>query len=203
MNNFSAIIPVANMQSANDALEAQGFGPNNFTIPAYNGANPGFAALHAWFDQSFLSAVEALPNVVINMSVAPPTGQVSDVTFSVGAQWSQSALPLEGVVTPGLYYDVVDELKRYWWVIQQYDTATWPDPAAPGLEALVVPARMPGEVTKWVQPLNQFFAYYLVNPFTGLPDETEHNGQVWYVSQADGAGLNIWEPGIFGWTVKS
>jgi hypothetical protein len=90
-----------------------------------------------------------------------------------------------------------------WWVIQQYDTAIWPNPYAPGLTALVIPARMPGVVTVWVQPTNQFTAYYLVNDFTGKPDEVTHNGQTWFASQGDGAGLNIWEPGVFGWTVKT
>ena len=27
------------------------------------------------------------------------------------------------------------------------------------------------------------------------------NGQDWYVSAADGAGNNVWEPGTYGWTV--
>jgi len=26
-----------------------------------------------------------------------------------------------------------------------------------------------------------------------------HNGQTWEVAQADGAGNNVWEPGVFGW----
>ena len=202
MNNFVAIIPVEEMEQANASLEAQGYGPNNFSVPAFNGANPAFGLFHAWADPVFETVVEAIPNVVIQYDTGDPVATVTAACDSVGAQWAQSALPLVGVVTPGLYYDVVDNLVRYWYVIQQYDTVTWPDPTAPGLEALVVPARMPGVVTKWVQPLNQFTAYYLVNPFTGAPDEVEHNGQAWFVNQADGAGLNIWEPGVFGWGLK-
>ena len=26
------------------------------------------------------------------------------------------------------------------------------------------------------------------------------NGRKWQVTQADGAGNNVWEPGVFGWT---
>jgi hypothetical protein len=129
-----------------------------------------------------------------------PWALVADVTAQTSTTWAQNALPLTGVVAPGLYRYSDGSL---WWVIQQYDTAIWPDPRAPGLTALVIPARVPGEVTVWVQPTNQFTAYYLVNAFTGLPDEVEHNGQIWFASQGDGAGLNIWEPGVFGWTVKT
>jgi hypothetical protein len=200
MSNFSAIIPVAEMAQANASLEAQGYGPNNFSIPAFDSAQPGYALLHSWVGGDFRAAVEALPGVVVDDSISIPSQTVTAVTNAVGATWAQNALPLTGVVTPGLYYYIDDSL---WYVIQQYDTAIWPDPYAPGLTALVVPARMPGVITVWVQPTNQFTAYYLVNPFTGLPDEVTHNGQVWFVSQADGAGLNVFEPGVFGWTVKS
>jgi hypothetical protein len=200
MTNFSAIIPVADMDAANQALEAQGYGPNNFSVPAFNGANPGFGLLHSWSDSAFQTAVEALPNVTLSSLPDSPEVLVTEVTDAVGATWAQNALPLTGVVTPGLYYYIDDSL---WWVIQQYDTNIWPDPNAPGLQALVVRARIPGEVTTWVQPINQFTAYYLVNPFTNAPDEVTHNGQTWFVSQGDGAGLNIWEPGVFGWMVKT
>jgi hypothetical protein len=200
MSNFSAIIPVAEMGQANASLEAQGYGPNNFSIPAFDSARPGFALFHAWSDPAFRTAVELLPNVIITSGEETPAGNVTAACNEVGATWAQDALPLTGVVTPGLYYYTDDSM---WWVIQQYDTAIWPDPYAPGLQALVVPARMPGVITVWVQPINQFTAYYLVNPFTGLPDEVTHNVQTWVVDQADGAGFNIWEPGVFGWVVKS
>ena len=200
MSNFSAIIPVASMGAANEALEILGYGPNNFSVPAFNGANPGFGLFHAWNDPAFQADVAAIPNVTISTLPDNPETLVTEVTNAVGATWAQNALPLTGVVTPGLYYYVDDSM---WWVIQQYDTAIWPDPNAPGLQALVVPARMPGEITTWIQPLNQFTAYYLVNAFTGEPDEVTHNGQTWFASQGDGAGLNIWEPGVFGWTVKT
>jgi hypothetical protein len=200
MTSFSAIIPVADMNAANNALEELGYGPNNFTVPAFNSAQPGFALFHAWDDPAFRAAVELLPNVIITSGEATPAVTVTAACNEVGATWAQNALPLAGVVTPGLYYYTDGSL---WYVIQQYDTAVWPDPNAPGLQALVVPARMPGVVTAWVQPINQFTAYYLVNPFTNAPDEVTHNGQVWFVSQGDGAGLNVFEPGVFGWTVKS
>ena len=39
-----------------------------------------------------------------------------------------------------------------------------------------------------------------VNPFSGKPDQRTHNGFTWKVTQADGSGNNVWEPGVFGWT---
>lgn len=205
MNNFAATIPVAQMTSANQLLESQGFGPENFSVPAFSSAQPSHAMFHAWSDPLFEAAVLAIPNVVVeygNMA-DNPRDVVTTLATSVGAAWSDSALPFVGVVTPGLHYRTVDNLPEYWWVIQQYDTAIWPDPSAPGLQALVVPARIPGEITTWIQPINQFTAYFLVNQFTGEPDEVTHNGQTWFASQGDGAGLNIWEPGVFGWTVRT
>jgi hypothetical protein len=205
MSNFSAIVPVAQMAAANAELEAQGFGPENFSVPAFSGAQPSHAMFHAWSDPVFEAAVVALPGVTVSYGnpADNPRDVVTGLATSVGASWSDSALPFEGVVTPGLHYRMVGNQQEFWWVIQQYDTAIWPDPSAPGLQALVVPARIPGEVTIWVQPINQFTAYFLVNQFTGKPDEVTHNGQTWYVSQGDGAGLALFEPGVFGWTVRT
>lgn len=200
MSGFSAIIPVAQMASANAELEEQGFGPDNFSVPAYTTGQPTHGLFHAWNDPVFQAAVEAIPGVILNALPGDPTTLVTEVTGTVGATWAQNALPLEGVVTPGLHFYPVDG--SLWNVIQQYDTNTWPDPNAPGLLALVVPARVPGAVTTWVQPINAFTAYLLINMFTGLPDEVEHNGQVWVVAQGDGSGNNIWEPGVFGWVLK-
>lgn len=27
-----------------------------------------------------------------------------------------------------------------------------------------------------------------------------HNGFTWKVTQADGSGNNVWQPGVYGWT---
>jgi hypothetical protein len=203
MSGFSAVIPAAQMNDANAELEALGWGPGNFSVPAFAGASPTHATFHAWNDPAFEAAVAAIPGVIMQEGLSTPYETVNTACASVGATWSQAALPLTGIVTPGLYYYMREDVKEYWWVVQQYDTNTWPDPAAPGLQALVVPARMPGEITEWVQPFNASTAYFLVNAFTNAPDEVTHNGQTWVVSQADGAGNNIWEPGVFGWILKT
>jgi len=194
MSNFSARVPVNLLQATNAALAALGHGPNNFSVPAYAGPTASYALLHAWGDPVFEANVTAQPGVVI-LSGADPVSTTSAVAAGVSTEWGGDAKPLTGVVTPGLY--TKDNV--LWYVIQTYDTATWPDPSL--VPALVRMAKIPGQALPWVQPIDQFDAYKLVNPFTGEGDLCTHNGQEWFVSQADGAGNNIWEPGVFGWTV--
>ncbi len=194
--SFSAMIPVAQMASANTALEAAGFGPRNFAVPAYTGPNPTYGVFHAWDDPAFRAAVEAIPNVVIVDDQADPQASVNAVVNTVSGDWGGDAKPLTGTVTPGLYKDANGAM---WWVIQTYNTATWPDPAV--IPALIRRARTPSEIAPWVQPIDQFDAYKLVNAFTGQPDRVTFNGQTWRVSQADGSGNNVWQPGVFGWVI--
>jgi len=189
--NFSASIPVDQMITANETLENAGYGPNNFSVPAYTSPSPAFGLLHSWSDAAFEAAVAAIPGVVIQQELANPQA----TTSALSGQWGAEAKPLQGNVTPGLYKDDAGVL---WWVIQAYNTNTYPDPEA--IPALIRRAKVPGEILPWVQPLDQFDAYKLVNTFTGEPDRCTHNGHEWYVTQADGAGNNVWEPGVFGWT---
>jgi len=200
-SNFSASIPAANMQAANDLLNntaqtpgVKSYGPGNFSVPAYAGPSPSVALLHAWGDPAFEAAVASIDGVLISSS-DDPVDTTRHVAATAGATWGQDALPLTGVVIPGLYVDVYGVL---WWVIQTYDTAIYPDPAL--IPALIRQAKIPGEALPWVQPLDQYDAYKLLNPFTGTGDLCSHNGNDWQVSQGDGAGNNVWEPGVFGWT---
>lgn len=112
-----------------------------------------------------------------------------------GATWGSEAKPLTGTVTPGLYKDASNVL---WWVIQGYNTTTYPNPAI--IPALIRKARVPGEALPWVQPIDQYDAYKLKNPFTGKGDYSLHKNFKWQVTQADGSGNNVWEPGVYGWS---
>lgn len=193
MSNFSASIPVADMQEANATLEEAGYGPDNFSVPAYSGPSPTVALLHAWGDPGFEAAVAAIPNVTITQG-SDPIAMTSAAATAKNSAWANDAKPLTGMVTPGLYVDAKNVL---WWVIQSYNTATYPNPIL--IPALIREAKVPGEVKPWQQPLDQYDAYKLKNAFTGQPDQCFHNGDQWEVSQADGAGNNVWEPGVFGW----
>lgn len=195
MSSFSGIVQVALMQAANPTLEAAGFGPNNFSVPGYSsGVLPTFATFHAWDDPVFEAAVSAISGVTISRG-NDPFAVVAAALTTQSAKWGSNAPLLTGTVTPGLYKDSADTL---WWVIQSYNTSTYPDPTI--IPALIRRARIPGEAQPWVQPIDQYDAYKLVNPFTGTGELSTHNGKTWRVTQADGSGNNVWAPGVFGWT---
>lgn len=195
--SISAICSVADMQAVNALLEEQGFGPNNFSIPAFTGPSPSHAALHAWDDGLFLAALQAIPEVTLDDEVSDPVAGTNQVIVDAGAQWGATAPLLEGVTVPGTLYQ--DPFGTLWSCIQSYDTTVYPDPYV--IPALIRRARNPYNIEPWMQPIDQFDAYKLVNPFTGVGDKCRHNGFDWQVIEADGSGNNVWEPGVFGWVV--
>lgn len=191
MNNFSAIIPIAQMQAANAALEAQGFGPNNFSVPAYDNKAATHAALHAWNDPVFKAAVAAIANVEIAEGSNPIiTTQL--VIDDAGAQWGATAptWPDGGPVVAGELYQLDGTL---WGVIQSFNTTTFPNHPST-YPALVRRVRNPQVVEAWQQPIDQYDSYLLVNAFTGLPDECLHEGKQWKTL----VNNNGWEPGAVG-----
>lgn len=62
---FSAIIPVADMATANAALEAQGHGSGCFSVPLNDGADATHAGMHSWTDGAFRMHVAAISGVVV------------------------------------------------------------------------------------------------------------------------------------------
>ena len=198
MTNMVAIIPIANLVAANTTPLNAGFGPKNFSVECFSNGNPTHAALHAWRDPAFQAAVQALPGVIVNIGVGNPTTRLLALLSSTSVQWGDNAptLPSSGNASANTLYTFNNEL---WWCIQTFNRTTFNLPPS-NYPALIRRCRRPKEVLPWVQPIDQFDAYKLVNPFTGLPDRVTHLGQVWVVSQADGAGNNVFEPGVFGWT---
>ena len=199
-----AIIPVASLAAANSTIETAGFGPRNFSVPAYGATGATHAALHAWDDPAFVAAVKAIPGVVWEESVGDPVARTQALIAAQGAKWGDQApmLPTSGNATAGtLYAYDRSGTRELWYCIQTFSRSTYG--AVPETyPALIRRIRIPGTVAAWVQPLDQYDAYKLVNPFTGKPDECTHNGFTWYVSQADGSGNNVWQPGAFGWTKR-
>ena len=203
MSNFSASIPVANMQAANDLLDNTAqtpgkvfYGPNNFSVPAYAGPTPSVGLLHAWGDPEFEAAVAAIPNVTITQGT-DPIAMTEAAATSKGAKWGANApqLPSSGNVTAGSLYQFDNLL---WSVIQTFSRTTYN--AHPSTYAsLIRRVHTPGELQPWVQPTDQYDAYKLLNPFNGKPDQCTYGGFTWKVTQADGAGNNVWQPGVYGW----
>ena len=195
--SMCAVIPISDIQSANVALNTLGYGPNNFSVPAYTGAAVTHGALHSWNDPEFEADVKAIPNVVWEISEGDPVARTQALIAAQGAKWGAQApqLPDVGIVTAGSLYRFDNLL---WSVIQTFDRTTYN--AHPSTyPALIRTVHEPGVVAPWKQPIDQYDAYKLVNPFNGLPDQCSHNGSIWKVIQGDAGGNNVWEPGVFGW----
>ena len=198
--SVAAVIPLTELLSANAVLEAQGFGEGNFSVPLYDAPRANFAALHAWDNTAFAGAVKSAPGVKWSEIAGRPPDRVVDAVAKLAptATWASNAKPLAGPVTPGLHFDPDDFDGPLWWVIQPFDRAVFTQPLDE-LPALVRRARTPGVALPWVQPLDQFDAYRALDPWTGAGEVATHNGKTWRVTQGDGAGNNVWQPGVFGW----
>lgn len=198
--SICAILPVASLLAANEALELDGFGPENFSVPAYAGPGATHAALHAWDDTPFSTVIKNIAEVVWEESGGDPIARTQALITAQGAQWGAQApmLPTTGNAIANTLYNYPDG--TMWWCIQTFSRTTYP--AHPSTyPALIRVVRDPNVVSAWTQPIDQYDAYKLINSFTGLPDRATHNGQTWEVSQVDGDGNNVWEPGVFGWIV--
>lgn len=128
-----------------------------------------------------------------------PPGLGRDMMRRAALAWAASRppLPSSGLINPGEIYIDGGEM---WRVIQQFDRGTFG--ATPGTyPALIRRLRNPRRLYSWSQPIDQYDAWRLVNPLTGAPDRCTFSGQTWEVTQADGAGNNVWSPGVFGWAV--
>ena len=185
--SLCAIIPAASLLAANTALNDAGFGPGNFSVVSFTGGAATHAALHAWHDPAFTLAVKAIAGVVTDEGTGGPVARTKALIEARGAQWGAQAPGLpDGPVT-------ADTLYRYegglWWVIQPHDRSVYGgDPAQ--YPALVRRAREPGKALPWVQPLDQFDAYKLLDPFTGKPQRCLHGGKE-FETLVDN---NVWTP---------
>jgi hypothetical protein len=188
------------MQSANDALEQQGYGGGNFSVPLYANGGATYGGLHAWNDVAFSMAVKAIAGVAWEESEGDPTTRFQILANAYGVGWGANAplLPDAGLVTAGQLYRYTDD--TLWQVLNSFDRTTWGGPPALLVPALIRQVREPGKVYEWKQPIDQFDAYKLLNPFTEQNDECMWKGKKWYVTDADGAGNNVWEPGVYGWS---
>ncbi len=188
MTSLCAIIPVANLAAANASLEAAGFGPRNFSVPAYGATGATHAALHAWNDAAFIAAVGAIPGVVLDNSSGDPVARTQALIAAHGAKWGAQApaLPTTGNVTAGGLYRFEDGM---WSVIQTFNRTTYG--AHPSTyPALLRRLRDPYKTEAWRQPLDQFDSFKLVNPFTGKADTALHGGKTWRTKVDN----NVWEP---------
>ncbi len=197
--SICVIIPVADMHDANASLEAQGFGPQSFRVPAYESGMPTYAVCHTWSTGALVDALKALPNAVWDEGAGDPVERAKALARSQGAEWPEDieTLPDEGVVMPGEIYDYA---AGQWQVIQQFDRGVYGGNPEQ-YPALIQQMRVPGKVGPWKQPTAEM-PYKVANPFTGEPDRVTHGASVWVCTDGDANGNNVWEPGVFGWTVE-
>ena len=180
MTNFSAHIPVAKVGAANAELEAQGFGPNNFSVPVASAGAVGadFAALHTWSHDAFRAAVEALDaayGVVITDGAGTPN--LAEACTKAALTWvpysgDNAALPMKGATT-------------------SYAGKTWTNLSdknafAPPIGWREVPPQ--GQLPSWAQPVSSIDAY-------PIDFKVTHIGKDWQSTVKD----CVWEPSVFGW----
>lgn len=194
--SFTAETPVANIAAANAALAAANggrWGPNNFSVPIWTGgALPTIAVFHHLAnDPLFRAACLAVPGVVVRDYGNLVVG-MDATAAAIGGRWGGNAPLLQGNVTPGLYRAIPADGSGLWWVIQAFDRAVF-NAALTTYPALVRKAKVPGMIEPWVQPIDQFDAYFTVNAFTGQPDRATRNGRVW--RSAVPSVPNVWVPG--------
>jgi len=177
MTNFSATIPVKFVGAANAELEAQGFGPLNFSVPAQTVGAPGadFAGLHCWPHPAFRAAVEALDpayGVVITDGQGQPNFDKACTARAI--EWKpyngdNAALPMKGATTV-------------------YEGKTWTNLADRNAFAPPVNWRAQGTNPAWSQPVGKEDAYPLAFTVT-------HKAKVWESLIA----FNVGVPGVSGW----
>lgn len=180
--NFSARIPVAQMEAANARLFNEGFGPNNFNVGI--GAASGsatHAALHCWDIPAFRAALEAMQADFPALAIMDGDGAVNFEAMLTEANltWIQP----EGAHNTYNAGDQVVVDGRTWESLIDFNV--WP-PGVSGWREIVADGYAP-----WVQPTGAHDAY-------PLGARVSHNGQNW---ENTGHAANVWAPGVFGWTV--
>jgi hypothetical protein len=176
--SFSAIIPAANMEAANAALAAQGYGEDNFSIPLRAAGAP--AATHVGLNMladypAFRAAIAALPDVSLQDA---PIGTVAfDAHVEDEAlEWSD---PSNWTENPIMMGDERTFDGKLWVSLVDYNVWTppvnWREVPVTGYPA-------------WVQPTGATDAY-------AIGARVRHNDKNWQSNTP----ANVWEPGVFGW----
>jgi hypothetical protein len=175
---FSAIIPVGQMDAANAALEAQGFGPGNFSVAlrAPGAAEASHAGLNSQgYPQGFWAAVLALPGVSVRDAASGGVEFDAHVE-SEALEWSD---PTNWTENPVMTGDERTFDGKLW--VSLVDFNVWQPPVN---WREVVTDGYPA----WVQPTGAVDAY-------PLGFRVRHVDQNWQSNTP----ANVWEPGVFGW----
>ena len=177
--SISATIPVALMQAANDALNEQGFGPQNFSVAAKSsGESATHAGLHCWPYPAFEAALKALKDSGNFPGLTISSGDFQAHATAQALEWSDPTNWTQNPVMKGAKRTYNG---KTWESLLDFNVWTppvgWREVVADGYPS-------------WVQPTGAHDAY-------ALGAKVKHKNQNW----VSGYAANVWEPGVFGWTV--
>lgn len=130
------------------------------------------------------------------LRAVPGMADFAEVNAVFVRAMSEFSGAIMAIVGESLYRAVPADGGGLWTVIQAFDRAVFTNPLA-DIPALVRKAKVPGLIEPWVQPIDQFDAYWTKNAFTGQPDRVTHNGRIWRSVVAE-ATPNVWAPGTAG-----
>lgn len=95
---ISAVVPIAQRDAANQALEDAGFGQNNFSVMLHMGAAPAtHAGFHAWDDDAFIAAVEGLS--IPSLRILKERGQRVNFADHIQAQGLRRKAAKDSAIT--------------------------------------------------------------------------------------------------------
>ena len=166
-------------------------------MPAFGNGNPTHGCLHDWGTKpAFVAAIKAQAGVTWNEGTGDPAARLRTLLAAANAQWGAEAppLPSSGMTVAGRHYRFNET--ELWLSIVAFDRSIWTGPPSGLAASIIRRARWPGEILPWVQPIDQFDAYFTVNKFTGQPDRVTHNGRLWRSIVANVP--NVWPPGTAG-----
>jgi hypothetical protein len=201
-----AIIPAANLAAANAALAAWGVGIH-FTVSGLGAAGLTHGALHDWgTNPAYVAAIKARPGVIWDEGAGDPATRLRALLAGVSAQSPVDAVPLpaSGNTVAGALY-TFNNGAELWRSLVAFSRTTFSGPPSGLAPSIIRRRRWPGDILPWVQPIDGFDAYRLVDSITGQPDRCIFGGRQYRVAPGgvDGAGNNVWPPsgvGAFGWT---
>jgi hypothetical protein len=181
--NFSAFVPTLYAEQANAALRAQGFIPFSFFVPlqSVGATRADYAGTHMSPSPRYLDAIRALDpawGVIVEEGTGEnnfvATSELHDLTWIQATGAGDPNVKMKG--------DTVVYDGKTW--VSLIDCNVWEPPV--GWREVVTEG-----YPAWVQPTGAHDAYR-------LNDKVTHNGFDW---NNTGSDANVWEPGVFGWTV--
>lgn len=174
MINFSATIPVAQMAAINARLEADGFGPGNFSVAVVptGGSAATHAALHCWDIPAFRAALETMRTDFPALKLSDGSGS-PNLTETLSADGLAAWVQPEGAHNAKMKGDRVTVGGKAWESLIDYNV--WP-PGVSGWREIVATG-----YPAWVQPTGAHDAYKIGDrvAFSGANYESLIGGNVW------------------------